>query len=281
MVKKKNISVREIQKLSYPDFIGFINQWNTPPGAYTTISKLATFSAMNSRSRILEVACSTGFSSREFAALTSCNGIGFDRSAKSISMANLNKTKYLPKAQISYAVADGYKFKNPKLFSHIMVGGGLKFFPDPASMLERCIGMLRDGGYILATPYYQVRPIPKGLVQRTHKGLGIPLAAFANFSYKQVMALFNKLEVVYEDRNGLLPETKEEIQYYCTSVIDRAYSMHQMDDHRLYQAMFRRLFDIRALINASRPYQEYAVLVLRYRKSVYPRRYVPLFQYPR
>ena len=33
-----------LKGLSYPDFVGFINQWNVLPGAYTTLSKWIAFS---------------------------------------------------------------------------------------------------------------------------------------------------------------------------------------------------------------------------------------------
>ncbi|MGB7958197.1 MAG: class I SAM-dependent methyltransferase [Minisyncoccia bacterium] len=274
----KKITPALIRQLSYPDFVGFINQWNTPPGSYSTLSKLAIFSGMTKASRILEVGCSTGFSSREFALMSGCSGVGFDRSKNSIAMANFNKKKYAPGAAISYEVADGYEFKpKGKKFTHIMVGGNLKFFSNPEKMLSRCVGMINDGGFVLATPYYQVRPVPPRLARRMHDSLGIPLNAFADFSYKETMKLYNKFEIVYENRNALTRETEGELKYYCASVIDRACGMRRIDDREVYDEMYKRLLAVRRLINESRRYQEYDVLVLRYRKSVYPRRYVGLF----
>lgn len=277
METKQNITPTFIRDLSYPDFVGFINQWNTPPGSYSTISKLAVFSDMDSSSRVLEVACTTGFSSREFAVKTGCSGTGFDRSEHSIRMANYNKENYAPDVRVSYEVADGYQFQAENKFTHIAVTGGLAFFPDPQRMLDRCIGMLEDGGHILATPYYQTGQLPDALVERMHAVLGIPMSAFADFSYKKVMQLYNKLEIVFEERNALTQETDEELAYYCESVIKRACRIHSIRDDGVYQAMHDRLLSIRKLINEGRPYQEYCVLVLRYRSSVYPDRFTALF----
>ena len=158
-----------------------------------------------------------------------------------------------------------------------MKTGNLKFFSDPQKMLSRCVEMLADGGYILASPYYQIRPIPQKLSRRMHDTLGIPLNAFLDFSYKETIKLFNKFEIFYEDRNALVPETEEELNYYCASVIDRACEIYHITDKKVYDVMHQRFFDIRKLINQSRYYQEYCVLVLRYRKSIYPHRYVGLF----
>ena len=52
------MDIRQLNEMSYPDFVGYINQWNVLPGSYVTLSKWATFSHMNANSRILQFACS-------------------------------------------------------------------------------------------------------------------------------------------------------------------------------------------------------------------------------
>jgi len=69
MENKQNITPEFIKQLSYTDFVGFVNQWNVLPGSYSTLSKWANYSRMDKNSRLLEVACTTGFSSRELATL--------------------------------------------------------------------------------------------------------------------------------------------------------------------------------------------------------------------
>jgi|CXWL01.1.fsa_nt_gi SAM-dependent methyltransferase len=276
-METKDITPELIESLSYPDFVGLINQWNTLPGAYVTLSKLANFSRMTNQSYILEVGCSTGFSSRELAVMTGCSGVGFDRSENSIRRANLNKKHYAPQINIDYSVADGYSFNTKEKFTHIIVGGNLAFFPDPELMMNRCLKMLKDGGCVLATPYYMVAKMPEDLIIKVHTTLGIPLTSFSNFSYKDVLKLFGKLEVIYEDQNELHQETDEEIKFYCKSVIGQTCKIYAIENDQIYDVMFRRLFEVRKLINETRLYQKYCVLVLRYRGVIYPHRYVPLY----
>ncbi len=274
MKNKEKIMPEFIRKLSYTDFVGFVNQWNVLPGSYSTLSKWANYSRMNKNSRLLEVACSTGFSSRELATLTGCSGEGFDLSEKSIEMANYNKKHYAPRINFLYKVANGYHYKPNSKFTHIAVGASLKFFPDPEKMIAKCINMFESGGYILASPFYVVRTIPKNLIKRAQKVFGITPT---NISYKEIMQLYNKFEIIYEDRNELVPETKDEIEYYCKSTIDRACEIRSIRDEKIYQAMFDRLFEVKKMSNDLRPYQRYSVLVLRFRKLVYPNRFVELF----
>lgn len=270
----QKITPEFIKQLSYTDFVGLINQWNVLPGSHVTLSKWACFSGLNKNSRLLEIACTTGFSSRELALLSGCKGEGFDLSAESVKMANYNKEKYAPNINFSYKVADGYKFEAKKPFTHIVVGASLGFFPDPAKMLGKCISMLTDGGYILASPFYVTKQIPEALIKKAQKVFEITPTSVP---YKETMKLYNKLEIVFEERNDLVQETEEELHHYCESTIDRASKMLKIEDKNIYKAMYDRLYEVKKMSNELRPYQMYGVLVLRYRKNVYPKRFVELF----
>lgn len=270
----KKLTADFINKLPYTDFIGFVNQWNVLPGSYSTLSKWAVYSKMNKKSRLLEVACTTGFSSRELAMSTGCDGEGFDLSRSSIEMANYNKKRYASKINFLYKVVDGYHYKPRRKFTHISVGASLKFFSNPEIMLNRCINMINDGGYILASPFYVIRTIPNNLIKRAQNIFGITPT---NVSYKEMMKLYNKFEIIYDDHNELIQETEEELEYYCKSTIDRACEIHNIKDKKIYKMIFERLIKIKKMSNDLRPYQRYTVLVLRFKKSVYPNRFVELF----
>ncbi|MBU0530979.1 MAG: class I SAM-dependent methyltransferase [Candidatus Uhrbacteria bacterium] len=263
-----------IKNLSYTDFVGFVNQWNVLPGSYVTLSKWAVFSKLDAQSKLLEVACTTGFSSRELAMMTGCSGEGFDLSEKSVAMAKYNQQQYAPEIDFTYQAIDGYKYEPNTFFSHILVGASLGFFPDPQAMLDKCISMLKDGGFILASPFYVTSTIPDDLIKRAQKVFEITPTSIP---YKEIMKLYNKLEIIFEERNDLVQETDAEINCYCKSTIDRACAMRGIADQGVYQAMYDRLFEVKKMSNDLRPHQMYSVLVLRYRRAVYPNRFVELF----
>ena len=200
----------------------------------------------------MAVACTTGFSSRELAMLSGCSGEGFDLSEKSIQMARYNKDQYAPEIDFFYFVADGYKYQTQKKFSHVVVGASLGFFPNPDKMMGRCISMLNDGGYILASPFYVIKPLPKKLVKKSQKVFDMTPTSV---SYKEIMKLYNKLEIVFEERNSLVQETEEELDYYCKCTVNRACKMLKISDKKIYQAMFDRLYEIKKMSNDLRPYQ--------------------------
>ena len=272
----KELTPEFIENLSYPDFVGFINQWNSPPGAYSTLNKLAIFANLNERSNLLEVGCSTGFSSRELATLTKCRATGFDRSEQSIDKAIKLKNEYAPTLDITYQVSNGEQFEAQEKFSHIMVGGNLAFFPNPESMLSKCVSYLQNPGYLLATPYYNTRQMPEELIKKMHTDLNIPLESFKSLSKDEILNFYSNFEFLYKEENKLIIENDYQIKKYCESVVSN-FTSNTTYDNLTNELIFERLFNIRKLINETRKYQEYFILVLRYRKEVYPDQLVPLY----
>lgn len=268
------ISVEEISEMSYTGFVGFINQWNVLPGAYTTLSKWIHFADIDSDSIILEVACTTGFSSREIALLTGCSGKGFDLSEPSIDAARKNKEVYAPDVDLEYFVKDGYDFSTDEKFSHIILGASLGFFPNPEKMVNICVQHLEEEGLLLASPFYVTKDMPEDLIEEFVDVFDIQPTTK---SYKEIMRHYRNFEILYEDRNKLVPETEEELDHYCNSTVDRICKEKSIDDVKVRKAIYDRLYRIKEMSNALRPYQQYSVLVLRYRKQVYPNRYVELF----
>jgi SAM-dependent methyltransferase len=268
------ITVSELKALSYTDFVGYINQWNVLPGSYSTLSKWQNYSHLNQNSRLLEVACTTGFSSRELAKTSGCQGVGIDISKKSIEAAKNNLQEYAPEVKIDYFHQDAYTFRPTQKFSHIAVGASLKFFPDPKKMFDLCVSWLNDGGFLLASPFYVNKKIPTSLVSEFEKIFNI---SPTQVPYKEIMALYQPLEIIFEERNDLIPETEDELKYYCNSTISRICQTQNIEDPNIKEVIYQRLYDIKRMSNLLRPYQGYTVLVLRYEKNVYPNRFVELF----
>lgn len=272
---KPGIVEADILRMSYLDFIGFINQWNVPPGAFSTLTKWAEFSKLDRTSKLLELACNSGFTSRELSLLYKCNAIGIDTSKPLIEMANYNKHRYAPDAQISYVNEDALNFKPRNKFTHVAIGAALKFFPNPTEVVRKIVeNYLGDGGYILASPFYVYRQVPNILVRKARKVFGISITTE---NYKTIMKTYEGLEVLFEDRSQILPESMEELEHYCNSTIERACEIRGIVDPGIKKVMLKRLMDIKKMSNDLRPYQMYSVLVLRYRSQIYPNRYVELF----
>jgi hypothetical protein len=207
--------------------------------------------------------------------MTGCSGIGIDISAPSVEAAILNKKVYASGVKITYEVADGHIYEPKEKFSHVVVGAALKFFGNQKEVTERIVSKyLKDGGFLLASPFFAVRTVPQEVIDRAREVFGITITTE---SYKEAMKAYSDFEIIYEDKCDLVEETEEELIAYCTATVARAANFHEIVDNEVKQVIYARLLEIRRMTNVLRRYQNYTVLVLRYRKSVYPNRYVELF----
>src|SRR5947209_7436122 len=100
------LSPTDIQKMTYPDFIGFIGQPNTPPGGERTINEWIELASINSTAFLLDVACSTGFSSRLLSCKTKSRAVGFDISELAIREASRQAQRSACRDLVNYIIAD-------------------------------------------------------------------------------------------------------------------------------------------------------------------------------
>lgn len=267
-------SAAEVWSASYPDFVAMINQTNVMPGAYATVNTWALHSRMDASSSVLDVACTTGFSSRELARLTGCRALGFDLSPDAVALAAFNHACAAPSLDLRYIQADGYEFEPAERFTHVVIGATLGFFSEPGAMAKRLVGFLHDGGYILASPFYCDHGLPEDVAALRRNVFGItgPME-----SWKDFMSYVPGLIVVREEHHRLRPETDLEIEHYCQSTVDRVCDQARITALDVRTAMLDRLRRVKLATNRLREHQRYAVLVLQLRRSEYPRRYVELF----
>jgi SAM-dependent methyltransferase len=268
-------TAEQVWAASYPDFVAMINQTNVMPGALATVSTWALHSRLNTASTVLDVACTTGFASRELARLSGCSAVGFDLSADAVALARYNHATAAPGLDLSYVQADGTSFNPGRRFTHIAVGAALGFFPDPPAMARRLAGFLADGGCMLAAPFWcDDAGFPDDLAAIRRDVFGISSPAETR---EQALDLFRGLDVLYQEDHMLHPETGHQISHYCCSTIDRACQQAGIRDPGVRLAMIGRLRQVKEASNRLRPFQHYTVLVLRLDAAAYPHRYVELF----
>lgn len=265
----------EILKLSYTDFVGLVNQWNVPPGAFSTLNKWRVFGQVTKESNVIEVASTTGFSSRELSLMCDCRAHGIDISAKSVEAAKENAKKYAPNSKLSYSCQDATRYIPKKKYSHMIIGAAIRFFDNPQeALIKMAQNMLQEDGYILSCEFYVKKEIPKQLVEEARKVFDITVT---QQEYKEVMRHYQGLTLLYEERNDIELETEQELQHYCESTIKRFQDQHPQYGQDVLEVMFNRLYEIKNMSNRLRPYQKYSVLVHKMDKRIFPNRYTELF----
>ncbi len=268
------MTVNEIKNMTYTQFVAYIDQWNVPPGALDTINQWAVFGHVNQNSNLLEIACTTGLSSREIARITGCSSTGIDICEESIKSAKMNAEIYGRGLNLKYLSGDACEFTTEERFSHIIIGASLGFFKEPKKMLDRITSFFGESGYLLASPYYSCGEMPDELKRDCQRVIGITPTTM---SYDIVRDIYADFEVAYEKRCSIVLETKGQMEKYTYDSVQRTCELRGITDDSVKKAMYDRLYEIKDVSNELHRYQAYSVLVLRYLNGVYPNKFLELF----
>lgn len=263
-----------IKDMSYTQFVAFIDQWNVPPGSLNTINQWSVFGHVTEKSKVLEIACTTGLSSREIARITGCSAVGIDICADSIESAKMNASIYGKGLDLNYYCQDACEFQSDSKFTHLIIGASLGFFEKPDMMLKKMASFFDKEGYILASPYYSAGSMPKDLIEDCKRVIGI---APTTIAYDDMRNIYADFEVAYENRCTIKLETDKQIAKYVEDSIERACELRGITDSKLRKEMYDRLYEIKFVSNELHRYQAYSVMVLRYLESVYPNKFLELF----
>jgi len=276
MKNPEQLTVNQINEMSYTDFVGLVNQWNVPPGAYETVNEWSVFGHVDQDSRVLEAACTTGFSLRELSLMTGCSGVGIDISAASVESANRTKEIHAPAADIDYRVENALThMPDGEKYSHVMFGAALRFFPSSEEALGHFVtNLVQDRGFLLSNEFFTTKPIPAELIERAESVFNMTPTTVG---YDEIMEPYKGLRRLHNQTHPIRQETQEQLDHYCDSSIARAQVELQLTDTKILEAMRSRLMDVKKMSNDLRPYQGYTTLVHQYVEGEYGQRYTELF----
>lgn len=260
---------------NYTDFIANVGQWNVPPGTFSTVNEWAVFGHVTKKSRVLEIACTTGFSGRELAKLTGCSVFGIDISKASVEQAKKDAEYYAPHCKLEYQCIDLYDLPLTRKYTHIVLGAAIQFFTDQNKLIAIISQLLEDGGMLLVSPYYLTNcQLPENIIKDAQRVINIYPT---NFDYYYAMNFYKDFEVLYHSRKNIVVESDDEINKYTNDTINRWIERNSITDDELIAVMRNRLLEIKQVCNNIHKYHSYSVMVLRYEKNVYPNRFVELF----
>jgi SAM-dependent methyltransferase len=162
-----------VNTLSYPDFVGFIGQVNTPPGGGDTIAAWQRMADIGARSRVLDLACTTGFSSRSLAALSGCSGAGIDLSEQAVAEARREAGQAGLAERLDYRVGDAARLPwADRVFTHVVAGGCFGFIQRRDAALDECARVLGAGGRLCISCFSYVRVPPARVLDQVEQAIG-------------------------------------------------------------------------------------------------------------
>lgn len=245
--------------MSYPDFVALMRQENTPPGGGKTVDEWVEQAKITCGSRVLDLACSTGFSSRRIAKSFAIDGVGIDISDMAISVAQEQFGESIHRGRLSFKVMDATNLSDMQGFTHTLGGCNFAFIQQRDLALDQVYkSMTYDGRLCTANFHYTTIP-PEDLVDDVESVLGWrPNTAW---DYDYWIGFFSRnFGLEYSRLVDLQAldecDLRELIErQFMTDELTSRYSKYELS------AMKDRYLTIRSTLNEHRKYQGYSVQV--------------------
>lgn len=254
-------SVSDLLGMSYPDFVGRAGLINVPPGGRSTIDWWLDNCRIDANSRILDLACSTGFSGREIARSYGCSLTGIDRSRYAIESAqHLAASSSLKDA--SYLVGDAARLPfSDNSFTHVVAGSSFGFFPEPHDALGEVKRVLVQGGRLLVVLVYYEPFLGAELSRRLQAALGVRVtrrSSCKSFWTAFFSSKLNSVKCSSEFRQGYMDT--QTVWNMSVKAVYNSYPLHPLSEEQISSSIFH-LFKIRLLLNEIRPLQRCVAVI--------------------
>lgn len=256
MTKEKLLDA--LHAMAYPDFVAFIGQINTPPGAQNTVKYWEKNSGIMDESIILDLACSTGFSSRCLVQYTGCNSYGIDISEKAIEIAKQEAAKLNCADKLKYHVGDATNINyQDGFFSHVIGGCNFSFIQKRENALCEVGRVLENKGRLCVSNFYYMIKPPDNVLDRVEQSISFrPLPVWTHTYWSDFFK--TEFNLVVEEHVDLPVQTKEQIYNFAKSQIYiKSHALINYDGD-IKSFCFDRLLSIRLVLNEHRKYQKYS-----------------------
>jgi len=253
------ITVKDVNGMGYADFVAFIGQHNTPPGGEETIKKWGKLGKIDRNSYILDLACSTGFSSRSIVKTCNCKSIGIDISRTAIETAKFYADLDEITNKAHYVVGDASNLQFSKeTFTHIFAGCNFGFIQEREKALAECNRVLTKYGILCIANFYYITTPPEDLLELVANAIGFK--PNYQWTYDWWSSFFNKQFILRQEEDNELQfaDEKQISEAIHTFIYTNSKSLNGFSDE-IKSAAYNRLLKIRLILNEHRKYQRFNI----------------------
>jgi ubiquinone/menaquinone biosynthesis C-methylase UbiE len=244
----------DISQMPYQDFVALLEQDNAPPGGEPTIVRWIDAASITSRSRVLDLACSTGLSGRTIAARTRCRVFGVDLSAAAIAEAS-RKAAAAGLTNVAFQVMDATALGFSDAAVDIVVAGScFGFIRPPEAALKEVHRVLDGGGRLCIANFVYHRTPPGELLDRVALSAGFrPREEWSKVYWDEFFG--SGFELAYEEAHQLEPLDRQDIALAVGSFVTRHTGKLGLLPAEVKEVAFRRLLVDRLVFNEHRRFQ--------------------------
>jgi len=247
------------QGMSYPDLVAYMKQENTPPGAGFTLDYWIENAFIDGSSFLLDLACSTGFSSRYCYDKVGATAEGVDLSHKAVEVAN-EKAKVVGASRNAYKVGDACQLPYADhTFTHVLGGCNFAFIQDREKGILECKRVLKDNGILCVSNYFYFETPPVDVIDAVERSLGWRPDPSWDYDYWNNFYQRAGFVLGSEMKFGL--EVKSESELFdsiCSYIRDENECTSQLDAS-LQEPLIKHFYEVRKSLNEQRNYQGVAI----------------------
>lgn len=261
---EKIITPEFLRSMSYPDFVALMKQDNTPPGSAYTVDYWIEHAGLSKDSVLLDLACSTGYSSRRCFKKLNMYAHGIDISEIAINTAKEKARNLGAQEQLSYQVSDACSLPfSSNFFTHILAGCNFAFIQDRKQALSEVIRVLRKGGIICTSNFYYRKVPGDDIINNVYAAIGFRPDPHWNLQYWHDFFDCNELELYHEKNHEVTSQTSEELKANISAYIKNDNEFTRSLDEAAQNAFYERFLAIREPLNTQRDYQGVTIQLWR------------------
>jgi len=261
-MKIEKLTPKEIEKMSYTDFISLIREENRPPGGKKTVREFLLNSFINSKSKILEVGCTNGFTTLEVSRLIGCKSYGVDINKNSLD--NAKRRENSKKAKFLYGNAYNLPFKK-NYFDLVICSNATSFMDDKKKAVSEYKRVVKHWGFIAVSPMYYLSNPPKRVVNNVSKIIGSKIDIKSKEDWLRLFQEKN-LEIYYLNDYKFSFKSNSEIENYVNKSLDKKYLKNLSE--LTFNKIKSRWRETMGIFNENLSYVGYSVILLRKRNEI-------------
>ena len=248
------LTEKQIGKMCLFDIVNFLKLSFPVPGGDAVIDFWIQETSINTFSKILDVACSTGFISRSIVKKTGCSGIGIDIDPHAINVANSIKEEEHLDNLLSYSVQDMAQlhFGNSIRFSHILFGNALAFIEEKNRNKAISIFsdyLLEDGLLLVNSMFYKDKGNPSVIADLATM-IGLKVHENCNYEYWNELLEKKFILIIEGEMDNVSNYYIDEdlVRLYVEESLSSSKAFRRLPNH-IQKCFFNRLLTIRVKSN--------------------------------
>ncbi len=154
------LSIEEVEKLGYYDFMGYMGIPFFNIGGFASIDRLAELCHITAETRVLEVGCGTGTNACYLAKKYGCTVVGIDLAEHMVEQANRRAAELGLADRATFKVGNAYHLDFPDATVDAVITVFVSQFLDPTEAFPEFARVLRDGGRLGVNEMYRAENVP-------------------------------------------------------------------------------------------------------------------------